>query len=311
MTKINHIDPKNSKILFGLNKEINFFINLYNRDKFPKTIMLSGNKGIGKFTLINHLLCYIYDKKNYNLDKKEINKDSTYYMNYLNGTFSDVIYLSGDHFKNVKIEDIRILKSTILKSSFSELKRFIILDDVELFNLNSLNALLKLVEEPVSNNYFILINNQTKPLLETVCSRAIEFKIFLEDSNRIKIIETLLNYNNINPFISYEIGNLSPGSYLSFNCICEENDIKLDTNYQKNLEILINLYKKNKDKNVINLIMFITDFYFNKLSKDKNKHLDKVIDDRSFVVSNINKFLLYNINQNALLNAINYRLSNE
>ena len=157
MTKINHIDPKNSKILFGLNKEINFFINLYNRDKFPKTIMLSGNKGIGKFTLINHLLCYIYDKKNYNLDKKEINKDSNYYMNYLNGTFSDIIYLSGDHFKNVKIEDIRILKSTILKSSFSELKRFIILDDVELFNLNSLNALLKLVEEPVSNNYFILI----------------------------------------------------------------------------------------------------------------------------------------------------------
>ena len=57
--------------------------------------------------------------------------------------------------------------------------------------------------------------------------------------------------------------------------------------------------------------MFITDFYFNELSKDKNKQLDKVIDDRSFVVSNINKFLLYNINQNALLNAINYRLSNE
>ena len=58
--------------------------------------------------------------------------------------------------------------------------RFIILDDIELFNLNSLNALLKIIEEPTQKNYFILINNKTRPLLETLKSRALEIKIFLK-----------------------------------------------------------------------------------------------------------------------------------
>ena len=41
--------------------------------------------------------------------------------------------------------------------------RFIIFDDVELFNHNSLNALLKLIEEPTKKNYFLLINNKSRP----------------------------------------------------------------------------------------------------------------------------------------------------
>ena len=35
--------------------------------------------------------------------------------------------------------------------------RFIVLDDIELFNVNSLNALLKIIEEPSKKNYFILL----------------------------------------------------------------------------------------------------------------------------------------------------------
>ena len=52
-------------------------------------------------------------------------------------------------------------------------KRFVILDDVEVFNKNSLNALLKLIEEPGESNYFILINNSTKDLIETIKSRCL------------------------------------------------------------------------------------------------------------------------------------------
>ena len=40
--------------------------------------------------------------------------------------------------------------------------------------------LLKLIEEPSENNYFILINNGRKKLIETIKSRAIETKIFLK-----------------------------------------------------------------------------------------------------------------------------------
>ena len=52
-------DPKNSLVLFGLGSKLDFLIELYNSNKLPKVLMISGKKGIGKFTLINHFLSYI------------------------------------------------------------------------------------------------------------------------------------------------------------------------------------------------------------------------------------------------------------
>ncbi|GIS77171.1 MAG: hypothetical protein CM1200mP13_05300 [Candidatus Pelagibacterales bacterium] len=56
--------------------------------------------------------------------------------------------------------------------------RFTILDDVELLNINAANSLLKLIEEPSDNNYFILINSKRKKIIETIKSRALEKKNF-------------------------------------------------------------------------------------------------------------------------------------
>ena len=52
--------------------------------------------------------------------------------------------------------------------------------------------MLKILEEPNQNNYFILINNLSKPLLETVKSRCIEIKIILNDKSRGEIIKELM-----------------------------------------------------------------------------------------------------------------------
>ena len=60
--------------------------------------------------------------------------------------------------------------------------RFIIFDDIEKININSINSLLKIIEEPTIKNYFILINNKSKPLLETIRSRCIvggTFKVII------------------------------------------------------------------------------------------------------------------------------------
>ena len=56
-------DPKNSIELFGLRKNFNFLKDLYNSKKLPNITLISGEKGLGKSTLINHLLFYIFDKK--------------------------------------------------------------------------------------------------------------------------------------------------------------------------------------------------------------------------------------------------------
>ena len=45
------------------------------------------------------------------------------------------------------------------KSSFNNLPRIIIIDNVENLNTNSNNALLKIVEEPNENIFFLLIHN--------------------------------------------------------------------------------------------------------------------------------------------------------
>ena len=54
-----------SLMLFGLEKELKNIIDLHKISKLPKVLMLSGEKGIGKFTLVFHFLAYHFDKTNY------------------------------------------------------------------------------------------------------------------------------------------------------------------------------------------------------------------------------------------------------
>ena len=210
-------NPKNSLELYELNDKFKMLTKLYLSKKIPKVLMLSGNKGIGKFTLINHFLSYIFDKENYDIDKMIINSDTTFYKQYLNNTFPNILHLSADNFKNIKIEDVRDLKKQLLKSTISNKERFIILDDIELFNINSLNALLKIIEEPSVNNNFVLINNKTKPLIETIYSRSVELKINLSSEMQISIIDKLVKKNNLELLIDYKETGLTPGFFLSFN----------------------------------------------------------------------------------------------
>ncbi len=57
-------EPKNSLNLFGLEDNLQFLLSVYNKKNFPKVLMLTGNKGSGKSTLINHFLYSIFDQTN-------------------------------------------------------------------------------------------------------------------------------------------------------------------------------------------------------------------------------------------------------
>ena len=171
-----YFNPKNSLKLFGLEENFNFLSSIYSKDKLPKVLMLSGLKGTGKSTLINHLLFSIFDSQNYNKSNHSLSDTSVFYKKFREGIFQNILYVKGSDFRSLKIEDIRNLKSVIQQSSMINSDRFIVLDDIELFNVNSLNALLKIIEEPSKKNYFILINNKTKPILDTIKSRSLELK---------------------------------------------------------------------------------------------------------------------------------------
>ena len=157
-----YFDTKNSLNLFDLKENFRFISNLYLKQNLPKVMMFTGNKGSGKSTLINHFLYSIFDNDNYDKEAFSISENSSFLKQFQNNFFLNIIYINGADYKSVRIEDIRNLKKKILQSTISNKDRFIIFDDIELFNHNSLNALLKIIEEPSQKNYFFLINNKAK-----------------------------------------------------------------------------------------------------------------------------------------------------
>ena len=304
-----YFNPKNSLQLFGLEQNFNFLSSLYLKDKLPKVLMLSGTKGTGKSTLINHFLFSIFDEQNYNKSKYTLSDSSSLYKKFKDDIFQNILHLKGSDFKSLKVDDIRNLKSILLKSSMINKDRFIILDDIELFNINSLNALLKVIEEPSKRNYFVLINNKTKPILNTIKSRSLEVKIILNENERIKIIEELIKLYNIEAILDPESSKLTPGNFLKFNYAFDEYDISQTNNFIDNLSKLLNLHKKNKDILFIDIIFYLSDIYFKDLKDQNIFKNDKIFELKTFVLGNLNKYLTLNINQNSLINAINNKLN--
>lgn len=295
-------DPFYSLTLFGHSRYLNELNTLYINKKLPKVTMLSGNKGSGKFTLIFHFLNYIFDKDNYNSKLLQISPSSNFYKNILNNTFQNFVYIGGK--QKVGINDIRDLKEKVSMSTINSFPRFIILDDVELLNLNSSNALLKITEEPSENNYFILINNLQKKISETISSRCIKKRIFLNNTERKEIINKLISHYSINPVIDPNTNLLTPGAFLIFNDIATENNISKDLSYLDKISVLLNLYKKKKDINYINLSIFYTDYYFYKVSNNYNNLLD-LNNAKISILKHINNYVSLNLNITSVLNNIN------
>ena len=303
-----YFNPKNSLQLFGLEQHFNFLSLLFLKDKLPKVFMISGLKGTGKSTLINHFLFSIFDQQNYNKANYSLSDSSYLHKKFKDGVFQNILYLKGSDFKSLKVDDIRNLKSIILKSSMINKDRFIILDDIELFNVNSLNALLKVIEEPSKRNYFVLINNKTKPILDTIKSRSLEMKIILNENDRIKIIKKLIKYYNIEVVLDPELSKLTPGNFLKFNYAFNEYDLSIKNNFTDNLLQLLNLYKKNRDILFIDIIFYLSDLYFKNLKDQNILKNDKIYELKSFVFDNLNKYFAFNLNQNSLINAIENKL---
>ena len=81
--------------------------------------------------------------------------------------------------------------------------------------------------------------------------------------------------------------------------------------FLSNLDKIFTLYKKIKDITLINMTLFLADFYFYNLQINNKINKDHLYDNKHYVINNINKFVTYNINQNSIVNAINDRLLND
>ena len=305
----NDQSPIQSKKLISLDHYFDEMVNLFDSNSFPKVLLLSGKKGIGKFTLIFHFLNYVYSKKNYNLTEKLIDTNSYFYNSILNKTCADVIFLQAEEGKNVKIDDVRNLKSVLSRSSLTDNPRFIIIDEVEFLNVNSANALLKTLEEPSKNNYFILINNQQAELIATISSRCLKNNIYLDLIQQKKIIDYIIDNKKINLLID-DAENLTPGLLLTYNELYNKYKIDNNENIFTKLSKLLHGYKKDKNKALINLSVYLVEQFFSVLIKTNINKIDFLLNLKSIIIKNINDFIVYNLNINSVLNTIELKLNN-
>ena len=148
--------------LFGHKTLFSNLIYLDQIEKFPNKILLNGPKGIGKKLLVSHLLNYLYSKNNeqlYNFKNNEYNINNN--LSSLISTNSHPNIFKVQKKKDKKIIDIDQIREMIQftnQTSFNNDRRFIVIEDINLMGINSANALLKSIEEPNNQTYYILIN---------------------------------------------------------------------------------------------------------------------------------------------------------
>ena len=298
-----NLNPVSQLFLYGHHSEFNNFINLYKKKKLPNKILLSGEKGIGKSTLGYHIINYIlsidedhsYDVKNF-----IINPDNKSFKLILNKSNPNFILIDiEDDKKNIDINQIRNLILTLNKSSFNTKPRIVLIDNIELLNINSVNALLKILEEPNDNIYFILINNNKK-ILPTLKSRCLNYNIHLTSNQSFDITNKILGENFIDSIHEQMLNNYgTPGSILSLLDFANKNDFDLrEINLKDLIKKIIKEKKYKKDQYIKYLLYSLIEVYFRKNVSVKNIKLLKI---QNYFLKKISNTKIFNLDDETLL----------
>ena len=224
--------PKNQIHLYGHEDIFYELVELYNDDKLPSKILLSGQKGIGKCTFAYHLINSILsrnEKYKYDFKNKKINIDNKSYKLIQNNSNPNFILIDVlPEKKMIDISQIRKVIDNLNKSSFNSKPRFVLIDNIEFLNINSINAMLKVLEEPNINIFFLLINNN-KRILPTLKSRCLNYKLFLTHNQSVDISNKIIT-NDAFDLINEELLDyyFTPGKIYNLYKFSKENNIELD-----------------------------------------------------------------------------------
>ena len=297
-----NLEPSENTSIYGYRYFFSEITELYNNRKMPNKILLSGKKGSGKATFAYHLVNFFLSKNEefkYNLTENKINPENKSFKLLQSSSHPNfyLIDLLAEK-KNIDVAQIRGMISYTNKSTFNNQDRFIMIDNVEYLNKNSINALLKIIEEPNENIYFILINNSEKNMLPTLKSRCITFKIHFSFDETVNICNQILNQNILNE-LNHDLINYycTPGEIIKLVQFAEEKQINLkdhdvssiisliieNTYYKKNIfikNLLINfielfLLKRYKTSNNKNFLLNFYQSFIQKINNTEKFNLDE------------------------------------
>ena len=269
------LKSNNQKQLFNFENFFLNIINLYDNKKLPNKIIFSGPKGTGKATLAYHLTNYVFSKKEefpYDVNKCKINDLNKSYKLILNKSHPNfhLIDVLSDK-KIIEISQIRKMINYANKTAFNNSERIVLIDNAENLNLNSLNALLKIVEEPNENIIFIIIFDNNKKILDTLKSRCLKFNLFLRFDQSIDTVNKIVQ-KNVYDLISKDLINHYNTTGDFINLINFSLLSKIDLSEISLKKFLINLIDEKhykKDSFIKNNIYKYVEFYLLNLMKFK------------------------------------------
>ena len=308
--------PKNQLKIYGHEILFNNLVNLFETNKLPNKIILSGLKGIGKCTFSLHLSNYILSKKEslpYDLINNEIDPDNKSFKLIQNFTHPNfyLIDLLQDK-KNIEISQIRNMINYTNKSSFNDSPKIILIDNFEYLNVNSVNALLKIIEDPNDNVFFILIHNSNKKILNTIKSRCIKFHMKLSFDENISITNKLIK-SNIFDILNQDIISFydTIGHYIY---LVEYSKIyNLDLKNLSLKDLLLHLIDQKiylKDTFIKSLLLNLIELYFLKLIHiSNNKNI--IFSFYSAFMKKINYVNKFNLDYESLFMEFKKKIINE
>ena len=307
-----NLDPSRQLNLFGHETQFTNLTDLYANKKLPNKILLSGVKGIGKSTLAYHIVNFIlsYDEDfSYDVKNFKINPDNKSFKLIINKSNPNFILIDiNEDKKNIDINQIRHLILTLNKSSFNTKPRLVLIDNIELLNINSINALLKILEEPNDNINFILINNNKK-ILPTLKSRCLNFKIHLTTSQSFDVTNKILNTNCMDFLNDELINNYStPGEILNLLDFANKSNVDLkEIKLKEFIKKIIIEKKYKKDSSIKQLLYILIEIYFRENISINNT---KLINVQNYFLKKINNTKIFNLDDESLLMEFEDRVLN-
>lgn len=194
-----------SELLPWMVEDFKQLIALKDAGKLAHAYLFGGQQGLGKLLLAKHfshfLLCT-------NPQGNESCGECRECQLLAAGTHPDLKVIQPVDSKEIKIDQIRETINFFSQTSQRGGYKIIIIEPAESLNINSANALLKVLEEPTDNTLLILVSHQPALLMATIRSRchikkfnrpAVEISIdWLESKNvRTSAKELLRIANNI------------------------------------------------------------------------------------------------------------------
>ena len=303
--------------LYGYEYYFNLFDKLNQNNRLPNSILLSGNKGLGKATFAYHYINFLLSKgeeNKYIRENLSINSNNSSYKLTLNGTHTNFFILDANDEENIKIEQIRKLLLFLNKTTYYKSLKIVLIDNSEKLNISSSNALLKAIEEPSKNTHFFIINNDSHKLLNTIKSRCINFNInfsFLEKKNIfnkiVKNKEFTFTELDLNNFLHFD----SHGNLIKYLEILKNSNLSISENCLSCISYFMEIYNDKNDKKILTFLSVFIQNYYNRLALKNSSLINNYYINLKKILYLINNMKKFHIDKKNLIFSIDKIIKNE